>query len=69
MCSIGRRQMGVFLSGGLDSSVIAYEMMQLHGAVNTFTNKMSPNVIPTNHYTGQIEDYYSSDAACSKNIS
>ena len=26
MCSIGRRKIGVFLSGGLDSSVVAYEL-------------------------------------------
>ena len=58
MCSIGRRQMGVFLSGGLDSSIIAYEMMQLHGAVNTFTNRMNPNII--------TDEDYNSDAACAK---
>jgi asparagine synthetase B (glutamine-hydrolysing) len=50
--------MGVFLSGGLDSSVIAYEMMQLHGAVNTFTNRMNPNII--------TDEDYNSDAACAK---
>jgi len=58
MSSIGRRQMGVFLSGGLDSSVVAYEMMKIHGAVNTFTNKMQPNVV--------TDEDYNSDAACAK---
>ena len=58
MCSIGRRQMGVFLSGGLDSSVIAYEMMKIHGTVNTFTNRMEPNVI--------TDEDYNSDANCAK---
>jgi len=58
MCSIGRRQMGVFLSGGLDSSVVAYEMMKIHGAVNTFTNRMEPNVV--------TDEDYNSDAACAK---
>jgi len=58
MCSIGRRQMGVFLSGGLDSSMIAYEMMQLHGSVNTFTNKMLPNVV--------TDEDYNSDATSAK---
>ena len=58
MCSIGRRQMGVFLSGGLDSSVVAYEMMKIHGVVNTFTNKMQPNVV--------TDEDYNSDATCAK---
>ncbi len=58
MCSIGRRQMGVFLSGGLDSSVVAYEMMKIHGSVNTFTNKMQPNVV--------TDEDYNSDATCAK---
>jgi asparagine synthase (glutamine-hydrolysing) len=58
MCSIGRRQMGVFLSGGLDSSVVAYEMMKIHGSVNTFTNKMKPNVV--------TDEDYNSDATCAK---
>ena len=44
MCSIGRRKLGVFLSGGLDSSMIAYELQQIKGHVNTFTNRMNPNV-------------------------
>lgn len=58
MSSIGRRKMGVFLSGGLDSSVVAYEMMKIHGAVNTFTNRMQPNVI--------TDEDYNSDAVCAR---
>ncbi len=58
MCSIGRRKMGVFLSGGLDSSVVAYEMMKIHGSVNTFTNRMQPNVV--------TDEDYNSDATCAK---
>ena len=58
MSSIGRRKVGVFLSGGLDSSVVAYEMMQVHGSVNTFTNRMQPNVI--------TDEDYNSDADCAK---
>ena len=47
MCSIGRRKIGIFLSGGLDSGMIAYEYSNLNGGnnTNTFTNKMEPNVI------------------------
>ena len=45
MCSIGRRKIGIFLSGGLDSGMVAYEHRQLHDVTNTYTNKMEPNVI------------------------
>ena len=58
MCSIGRRKIGVFLSGGLDSSVIAYELKQLKGEANTFTNRMSPNV--------KADEDYNSDANCAR---
>lgn len=50
ICSIGKRQIGVFLSGGLDSSLIAYELHQLLGSLNTFTNRINPNQsIPEDH--------------------
>ena len=42
MCSIGQRQIGVFLSGGLDSSMIAYELNKLMPPATTFTNKIDP---------------------------
>lgn len=58
MCSIGRRKIGVFLSGGLDSSVVAYELKQIKGEANTFTNRMNPNV--------QTDEDYNSDANCAK---
>ena len=45
MCSIGRRKIGIFLSGGLDSGMVAYEYSRLHDTTNTYTNKMEPNVI------------------------
>ena len=54
MCSIGRRKLGVFLSGGLDSSMIAYELMKLKGEVNTFTNRVEPNII--------LDEDFNSDA-------
>ena len=60
MCSIGRRKIGVFLSGGLDSSMVAYELKQLKGEANTFTNRMEPNV--------QADEDYNSDANCAKII-
>ena len=58
MCSIGRRKIGVFLSGGLDSSLVAYELKQIRGEANTFTNRMNPNV--------QADEDYNSDANCAK---
>ena len=45
LCSIGRRKIGIFLSGGLDSGMVAYEYSKLHDTTNTYTNKMEPNVI------------------------
>ena len=45
MCSIGRRKIGIFLSGGLDSGMVAYEHSNLHDVTNTYTNKMEPNII------------------------
>ena len=45
MASIGKRKIGVFLSGGLDSSLVAYELKNVLGEANTFTNRMEPNYI------------------------
>lgn len=42
LTSLGQREIGVFLSGGLDSSLIALEMKNLHGKVKTFTNRIEP---------------------------
>jgi len=60
MCSIGRRKIGLFLSGGLDSSLIAFELKNVVDKVNTFTNRMDPNVI-----RGKQENY-NEDANCAK---
>ena len=40
MCSIGRRKIGIFLSGGLDSGMVAYEHSRMLGGenTNTYTN-------------------------------
>ena len=54
MCSIGRRKIGVFLSGGLDSSMVAYELKQIRGEANTYTNRMEPNI--------KLDEDFNSDA-------
>ncbi len=43
--TLGFRKFGVFLSGGIDSSLIAYELSKHIDNLNTFTNKVDPNVI------------------------
>ena len=53
-CSIGKRKIGVFLSGGLDSSIVAYELGKIKDEVYTFTNKFSPEV--------RSDEDYNSDA-------
>ncbi len=57
-CSIGRRKIGVFLSGGLDSSVVAYELGKIKEEVHTFTNKFSPDV--------QGDEDFNSDSKAAK---
>ncbi len=42
---LGVRKFGIFLSGGLDSSLLAYELSDKINNLNSFTNKMNPNVI------------------------
>ena len=54
MCSIGQRKIGVFLSGGLDSSLIAHELNKLKKPAVTFTNMMRPNIV--------TEEDFNSDA-------
>jgi asparagine synthase (glutamine-hydrolysing) len=56
-CAIGQRKIGIFLSGGLDSSVVAYELGKLQ-KINTFTNRMHPEV--------QGPEDYNSDANAAK---
>jgi asparagine synthase (glutamine-hydrolysing) len=58
MCSIGQRKIGVFLSGGLDSSLVAYELNKIKGKVNSFTNKMYPSVVS--------DEDYNEDARCAE---
>jgi len=60
MASIGRRKIGVFLSGGLDSSLVAYELKNVLGEANTFTNRMEPN------YIHPKDGDHNEDADCAK---
>jgi len=60
MASIGQRKIGVFLSGGLDSSLVAYELKKVVGEANTFTNRMVPN------YIHPKDGDYNEDADCAK---
>ena len=48
----------MFLSGGLDSSMVAYELGKLHGSINTFTNRVTPEV--------EGPEDYNSDANAAK---
>ena len=59
MCSIGQRQIGVFLSGGLDSSLVAHELHKIMPPALTFTNRMKPNVVAD-------EEDFNSDAQVAK---
>lgn len=45
MTSLGKKEIGVFLSGGLDSSIVALEMKNLFGKIKTFTNRVEPEVV------------------------
>ena len=57
--AIGIRKIGVFLSGGLDSSIIAYELNKITDTVHSFTNRFTPEV-------GADEDYNSDSKIASQ---
>jgi asparagine synthase (glutamine-hydrolysing) len=57
--AIGIRKIGVFLSGGMDSSIIAYELNKITDTVHSFTNRFAPEV-------GADEDYNSDSKIASK---
>lgn len=58
MCTLGLRKFGMFLSGGLDSTLVAYELKKILGELDSFTNEMNPNVI--------IGENFNDDANCAK---
>jgi len=58
MSTLGLRKFGVFLSGGLDSTLVAYELKKILGSLDSFTNEMEPNVI--------IGENFNDDANCAK---
>ena len=58
MCTLGIRKFGMFLSGGLDSTLVAYELKKILGELDSFTNEMNPNVI--------IGENFNDDANCAK---
>ena len=60
-CSIGNKKIGLFLSGGMDSSMIGYELKNLHGTVNSFTNGWDPDP-----YTP--EERYNEDFQCAEKM-
>ena len=63
--AIGKRKIGVFLSGGMDSSMVAYELGRLHRGINTFTNRIEPDVAVTN-LDGRKQEDFNSDAKAAK---
>ena len=54
-CSIGKRKIGVFLSGGLDSTIVAYELKNIKNTVNSFTNRMVPEIEAPENYNSDSE--------------
>lgn len=48
MCTLGIRKFGMFLSGGLDSTLVAYELKNILGELDSFTNTVEPNVVLSN---------------------
>lgn len=60
-CCIGQREIGVFLSGGIDSSIIAYELQQIKNNVNSFTNRITPEIV-----SNEVIEDYNSDSKVAK---
>lgn len=62
--SIGIRKFGVFLSGGLDSSLLAYKLFQKFSNIETYTNFFTPNIV--NAITDYNDDFNIAKKFCSQ---
>tara|TARA_Y100000748_G_scaffold252953_1_gene218523 strand:+ start:296 stop:2023 length:1728 start_codon:yes stop_codon:yes gene_type:complete len=60
-CSIGDKKIGLFLSGGMDSSMISKELLDITGEVNSFTNRFSPD-------PNTLEEDYNEDAKIAQRL-
>jgi len=58
-CSIGDKKIGLFLSGGMDSSMISNELKAIHGEVNSYTNGFDPD-------PNIVDEDYNSDSRTAK---
>ena len=63
--TLGIRKFGVFLSGGLDSTLIAYKLNQIFPEIETYTNYFAPNVIDTK--ADYNEDFLIAQKFCNEN--
>ena len=53
--ALGLRSFGMFLSGGLDSSLIAYGLKNKLGSLSSYTTLMEPNVIGKEDYNSDAK--------------
>ena len=53
--AIGIRNFGMFLSGGMDSSVVAYGLKEKLGSLNSFTTIMEPNIYDKEDYNSDAK--------------
>lgn len=63
--TLGIRKFGVFLSGGLDSTLIAYKLNQIFPEIETYTNYFTPNVIDTK--ADYNDDFLIAQKFCNEN--
>jgi len=59
-CLMGKRKIGLFLSGGLDSSIILHEASKYHKNINTFTTSFK--------YNDKHNKRYNDDALTAKKL-
>ena len=53
--ALGIRNFGMFLSGGMDSSVVAYGLKERLGSLNSFTTIMEPNMYDKEDYNSDAK--------------